>query len=92
MARKSAHLAASGSVCSASCKVLAVYGLGGAGAGSVTLKDGGSSGTAKRTVDSPNGGVFGGIIPGGLEFGTDCYATFNSTDPAGVTVDYEDYT
>lgn len=92
MARKSVHVTASGSISSTPCKVLAVYGLGGASAGSVTLKDGGSSGTALRTVDSPATGVFGGVIKGGLEFATNCYATLNSTAPAGVTVDYEDYT
>lgn len=93
MAVKSVHVTGSGSISSTPCKVLACRGLGGAGAGTVTLKDGGSGGTAKHIDDSPNGGAFGGVIPGGgLLFGTDCYATLGGTAPAGVTVIIEDYT
>jgi hypothetical protein len=92
MAVKSLRVTASGAITSAPCKVLSVRGLGGSGGGTVTLKDGGSSGTALLELDSPSGGAFGGNIPGGgIPFATSCYATLGSTNPAGVTVIYEDY-
>ena len=95
MAVKSTHVSASGPITSSGvpCKVLAVMGLGGASAGSVTLKDGGSGGTAKDTIDAPANGFFSTKIPGGgRNYSTDCYATLNSTAPVGVTVFYEDFT
>jgi hypothetical protein len=59
----------------------------GTGAGSVVLKDGGSSGTTIMTIPTiANGEPFNVFIPGeGVLFETDVYATL--TD-AGVTVFY----
>lgn len=57
--------------------------------GSVVLKDGGSSGTAKLTINTkghayPN--TFAVPIPSGyIEFGTNCYTTLSN---AGVTLLY----
>lgn len=75
-------------------KVKGVWVMGGATNGTVVLKDGGSSGVAKLTLNVPgittSGTTFGGYckIPGdGIIFNTDVYGTL--TTAAGCTVFYE---
>lgn len=96
MAVKSKEITASGAITSTgvACKVLSVSGLGGAGAGTVILKDGGSGGTSKLTLDVGDGATFHHPLKGGgMTFSIDCYAALGgSTAPVGVTVEYEDYT
>lgn len=96
MAVKTKEVTSSAAITSSGvpCKVLSVSGLGGAGAGTVILKDGGTGGTAKLTLDVGNGATFHHPIKGGgLPFPTDCFATLGgATAPVGVTVEYEDYT
>lgn len=96
MAVKSKELTASGAITATGvpCKVLSISGLGGAAAGTVILKDGGSGGTAKLTVDVGTAATFHHPIKGGgMIFSTDCYAALGGgTAPAAVTVEYEDYT
>lgn len=71
------------------CRVKGVYLIGGASAGSVTLKDGGSGGSLKLTLNSVAGvstfQYF--LLPGeGMLFNTDVYATI--TNAASVMVFY----
>ena len=59
-----------------------------AGTGSVVLKDGGSGGTAKITINTPAvAEIFNVLIPGeGVRFTTDVYV--DVTNVSGVTVFY----
>jgi len=80
-------LAASGSVIRNRARVKGMVVVPGTGAGSVVLKDGGSSGTTILTIPTiANGEPFNVVIPAeGVLFETSVYATL--TD-AGVTVFY----
>lgn len=57
-------------------------------AGSIVLKDGGSSGTARITLNTPAvAEMFNALLPGeGVRFTTDVY--LDTTDVASVTVFY----
>jgi hypothetical protein len=59
-----------------------------ASAGSVVLKDGGASGTAKITLNTPAvAEMFNALLPGeGIKFSTDVYV--DVTNVASVTVFY----
>ena len=80
-------LNASGSVYGARTRVRGIIITPGANAGSVALKNGGSSGTTVMTITTvANGEAFNAIIPGnGVLFDTDVYATLSN---ASVTVFY----
>jgi hypothetical protein len=57
-------------------------------AGSIVLKDGGASGTARITLNTPAvAEMFNALLPGeGVRFNTDVY--LDTTDVASVTVFY----
>ncbi len=62
----------------------------GATAGTVVLKDGGSSGTVKLTIYTPASATHAGFVPiggGGIQFQTDIYAALTQAD--GVTVVFD---
>ena len=88
---KSAHLNASGSVYAQPARVkgFSICATAGA-AGTLLLKDGGSSGTTLIEIDIPansNPNSFYTLIPGeGIRFSTNVYATL--TNIASVTVYY----
>lgn len=84
---KAISLAASGSVFGDRTRVKGLVITPGASAGSVTLKDGGSSGTTVFTINTvANGQVESILIPGeGVVFSTNVYATLSN---ATVTVFY----
>lgn len=84
---KATSLAASGSVFGDRTRVKGLVITPGASAGSVTLKDGGSSGTTVFTINTvANGQVESILIPGeGVVFYTNVYATLSN---ATVTVFY----
>ena len=80
-------LAASGDISTARTRVRGMVVEPGASAGSVTIKDGGSSGTTKFTINTVAGGeTFPVIIPAeGVLCQTSAYATLSN---AKVTVFY----
>ena len=77
---KSTHLNASGSVFDGPSRLAGFSLVGGATAGTVQFKDGGSSGTVLCEVDVPgntNVNSFYVLVPGtGIRFYTNIYATF----------------
>jgi hypothetical protein len=80
------RITSSGSVWGDRGRVRALSFIGGASAGTIVLKDGGSSGTTIATIDTPVGtGTFGYIkLNGlGLKFNTNIYCTLTNT--AAVT-------
>jgi len=84
---KAISLAASGSVYDDRTRVKGLVITPGASAGSVVMKDGGSSGTTVFTINTvANGQVESILIPGeGVIFNTNVYATLTN---ATVTVFY----
>jgi hypothetical protein len=84
---KAISLAASGAVTDTRTRVRGMIVEPGASAGSVVLKNGGSSGTTVMTINTIAGGqTFSVLIPGeGVLFLTDAYATLSN---AKVTVFY----
>jgi hypothetical protein len=84
---KAKSLAASGSVYGDRTRVRGMVITPAASAGSVTLKDGGSSGTENMTITTIAGGeTFNVLIPAeGVLFSTNVYATLSN---ASVTVFY----
>ena len=84
---KAKSLAASGSVYGDRTRVRGIVVTPAASAGSVTLKDGGSSGTEIMVITTVAGGeTFNIEIPGeGVLFATDVYATLSN---ASITVFY----
>lgn len=89
MTVESTQLSASGEINGDGCKALSLWVKPGATDGSVILKDGGSSGTAKLTIEftASDPGFHIEIPGGGMLFGTDCYATLTNVD--STTVIYE---
>lgn len=69
--------------------VVGLHYAAGANAGSIVLKDGGASGTAKLTIQTPaSAGAAAYLnLKGGLLFGTDVHVTL--TEAVGVTVIYQ---
>lgn len=84
---KAKSLAASGSVYASRTRVKGLVITPGSSAGSVELKDGGSSGTSMFTINTvANGQVESVLIPGeGVLFQTDVYAALSN---ATITVFY----
>lgn len=89
----SANATASGTLVSSGCRVHGIYWRGGATAGTVTFKDGGSGGTTKLIINTPGITTSGPTpcafmpIPGdGLWFVTDCYVALSVAD--AVTILY----
>lgn len=86
---KSTRLTASGAIFAGPARVKGVYIVSGATAGSVTIKDGGSSGTTVAVIDTPASAtvpIWVDIPSNGLRCETDVYATISN---AGfVTVFY----
>ena len=82
---KAKSLAASGSVFSDRTRVKGLVITPGASAGSVELKDGGSSGTSVFIVNTiANGQVESILIPGeGVLFSTDVYVTLTNAKGSG---------
>lgn len=85
----SAERTSSGTLVASGCTLRGLYIRSAAGAGSVILKDGGSSGTVKLTIDTPAGVgmVYMEIPRGGMLFVTDVYAALSAAD--GVTAFYD---
>ena len=89
---KSTHLNASGAICAGPGRLAGFSLVGGATAGTIQFKDGGSSGTILCEVDVPgntNVNSFYILVPGtGIRFYTSIYATFIGGLAAG-TVFYQ---
>jgi hypothetical protein len=85
----SARAAATGTLVGGACRLVGLWFIAGATAGTIELKDGGASGTSKLIIDTPASAGFGGFvpIPDGIEFLTDLHATL--TQAAGVTAIYQ---
>ena len=88
---QSINKTSSAAISASPCRVHSLWVVGAATAGSVVLKDGGSGGTVKLTINTPpittSGQTFAGQvnIPGdGLWFQTDCYATITTAASAEV--------
>lgn len=88
MSAAAASVTSTGTVVSSGCTVLGVQFRAGATAGSVVLKDGGASGTARLTLYAPASAAFASFVSlgDGIPFGTDVHATLTQVD--GVTVIY----
>lgn len=70
------------------CRVRGLYVRAAGTAGTIVLKDGGSSGTAKITINTPAAvsGVYIPIPGAGVAFATDCYLDVTTAD--GCTIFY----
>lgn len=69
--------------------LLGIYIRDAAAAGSLVLKDGGTGGTTKITIDTPAaaGPIYIPLPEGGMDFLTDIHATLTNAD--GVTIFYK---
>lgn len=78
---KAKSLDASGAIFAGRARVKGIIITPGSSAGSVVLKDGGSSGTTILTITTvANGETFNALIPGeGVLFATNVYATLTNT-------------
>lgn len=78
---KAKSLTESGTVFGGRARVKGIIITPGSSAGSVVLKDGGSSGTTILSITTvANGETFNALIPGeGVLFATDVYATLTNT-------------
>ena len=91
---KTTRLTSSGAIFAGPCKILSIYFVSDTTAGSITIKDGGSSGTSLAVFDTPVGGSSAGEpafyqidLPGlGLRCETSAYATLSNVDM--VTIIY----
>ena len=91
---KAVHLTGSAAIFAGPCKILSIYFVSETTAGTIVIKDGGSSGTAIATFDTPIGGAsvtqptyYQIDMPGqGLHCATSGYATL--TNVAKVTILY----
>ena len=89
MAIASGTVTSSNTAVATPARVLGVQYRAGATAGTVVLKDGGSSGTVKLTIYTPASAAHAGFVPvdrGGIVFATDVYAALTQAD--GCTVIY----
>ena len=87
---KATRLTASGAVSDARGRVMGMTWVGGTGAGTVVIKDGGAGGPTKLTIDTPAGvnGTDCVELPGrGVLCSTSIYAVI--TGSAFVTIFYE---
>lgn len=87
---KAKSLTASGSIFGGPARVKGIVVTCGSTASSLTLKDGGSSGTTVMTITTPAAaGIQNILIPGeGVKFNTSIYATFADANVAATTVFY----
>lgn len=87
---KSAALTGSGSVFAGPARVKAVCFSNAGTASSFVLKDGGTSGTARLTINTPAAAGFHTVnLPAeGILFSTNVYATFTDANVAAITVFY----
>jgi len=92
---KSTRLTASGAVFAGPCRILGIYYVADTTAGSITIKDGGASGTSIAVFDTPKGAAATAgenwaqyiPVPGdGLLCRTSGYATLSNVDK--VTIFY----
>lgn len=84
----SAQATSTNTLVSTTCRVRGIYVRAAGSAGTLVLKDGGASGTAKVTINTPAavGGHYHEIPGGGVLFSTDCHATLTTAD--AVTIYY----
>ena len=87
---KAKSLTDSGSIFGGPARVKGIVVTCGSTASSLTLKDGGSSGTTVMTITTPAAaGIQNILIPGeGVKFNTSIYATFADANVAATTVFY----
>lgn len=87
---KAKSLTASGSVFGGPARVKGIVVTCASTASSLTLKDGGSSGTTVMTITTPAAaGIQNILIPGeGVKFDTSIYATFADANVTSTTVFY----
>ena len=84
---QSTKATANGSIFGGPARVRGVYYVGTSGAGSITLKNGGSSGTSTIVIDTPASGYGTIPVPGdGVLFTTNVYA--NLVNITSLTVFY----
>ena len=92
---KATRLTASGAIFAGPCRILGIYYVADTTAGSITIKDGGGSGTSVAVFDTPKGAAANAgenwaqyiPIPGdGLVCRTSGYATLSNVDK--VTIFY----
>ena len=89
---KAKRLAASGVIFAGPCRILSIYFVSTVAAGSIVIKDGGSTGTVIATFDTPVGGTSAGEpayyqidIPGqGLHCATSGYADLTTVDKVTI--------
>ena len=89
---KAKRLAASGVIFAGPCRILSIYFVSTVAAGSIVIKDGGSTGTVIATFDTPVGGTSAGEpayyqidMPGqGLHCPTSGYATLTNVDKVTI--------
>jgi hypothetical protein len=87
---KSNRLTATNTVFAGTTRLRGYAWVGGAAAGTVVLKDGGSGGTTMLTIDTPAGATLSGsvLLPQeGIRFATDMHATITNT--AFITFFYD---
>lgn len=84
----SAATTTSASLVATPCRVRGILVRAASSAGTLVLKDGGSSGTARITINTPAavGDVYIPVPGSGVVFSTDVYATLTTAD--GVTIFY----
>ncbi len=89
MAAAAGSVTSSGTAVATPCRVVGVQYRAGATAGSVVLKDGGSSGTVRLTIYTPASAAHAGFVSlgPGIVFATDVYAALTQAD--GCTVIYD---
>ena len=84
---QSAKATANGSIFGAPARVKSIYYVGASGAGSITLKNGGASGTSTIVIDTAASAYGNVIVPGdGVLFTTNVYA--NLVNITSLTVFY----
>lgn len=90
MSVKVARIATTATIESGPCRLLGLNMMTSGTTGSVTLKDGGASGTSKLVIDTAaaTANHFVPIGGGGLQFDTDMHGTLSNVD--AVTAIYED--
>lgn len=90
MTVKTAKATSTGTLVSGSARLLGLHYVASGSAGTITLKDGGSGGTARLALDTPAavGSQFVPVAGGGLRFATDVHATLSNV--TSVTAVYDD--
>jgi len=82
------RLTATGTAYTSRCRLMAIHARDGASDGTLVIRDGGSGGTVRLTLDTASVAVLDLTLPGrGVLFKTDCHVTL--TNVGGVTLFYE---